>query len=169
MSEKLSHLSKHEVSELIERYYGREKVANLIKDYKLELRPSQLVKHLPPEVLDQKCIYCEVNLIRPRLSRDYQSWKLVPGFCSNCSHEESGFCSCKNCKAVEWYHQDKERQEKQDFLDTWVNHEDSEKIELDDLTLTEKIYLGALLREGISEDYNYIKTVSSYISHYKAL
>ncbi|WP_422082808.1 hypothetical protein [Ulvibacterium sp.] len=164
MSEKLSHLSNDEILELIERYYSKEKVSNLISDYKLDLRPSQLVRHLPPEVLDTKCTYCEVNLIKPRLPRDYQSWKMVLEYCPSCGHEEGGFCSCKNCKAIEWYHQDRERQEKQDFLDIWLNHEDEEKIELEDLTFTEKVYLGALLREGISEDYNYIKPIESFIS-----
>lgn len=88
MNEKLSHLSDKQIKELIERYYDKEKVSDLISDFNLKLRPSQLVKHFPPEVLESECIYCDINLIRPRVSRDYQSWKTIPEFCPNCGHEE---------------------------------------------------------------------------------
>ena len=164
MNEKLSHLTKEQIQELIERYYEKEKVLDLIAEFKLNLRPGQLVKHLPPQILEIKCPYCEINLIKPRISRDAKSWKTIPEYCPNCGHEEGGFCSCKTCKALEWHQKDKERQDKQDFLDIFLNHEEEEKIELDDLTFVEKVYLGALLREGISEDYNYIKPIESFIT-----
>jgi len=164
MNEKLSHLTEEQIQELIERYYEKEKVSDLISEYNLSLRPSQLVKSFPPEVLEIECQYCKTNLIKPRVSRDYQSWKIIPEYCPNCGHEEGGFCSCKNCKALEWYEEDKKRQQKQDFIDIWLNYDDEEKIELNELTLTDKIYLGALLREGISEDYNYIKPIESFIN-----
>jgi len=164
MNEKLSHLSEKQVQELIERYYDKEKVSDLISDYNLKFRPSQLVKHFPPEVLEKKCTYCDFNLIKPRVSRDYQSWKTIPEYCPNCGHEDSGICSCQSCKALEWHQKDRERQEKQDFIDIWLNHEDEEKIDLDDLSFTDKVFLGALLREGISEDYNYIKAIERFIT-----
>jgi hypothetical protein len=35
---------------------------------------------------------------------------------------------------------------------------------MDDLSLTDKIFLGAFLREGISEDYSYIKPIVSFVN-----
>lgn len=164
MNDKLSHLSEKEIQELIERYYNKEKVSDLISEYNIKLRPSQLVNNFPPEVLETKCIYCDINLIKSRVSRDYQSWKTIPKYCPNCGHEDGSFCSCKNCKAIEWHQKDRERQEKQDFIDIWLNHEGKEKVELSELSFTDRVYLGALLREGISEDYNYIKSIENFIS-----
>lgn len=164
MNEKLYHLTDYQIQQLIERYYKKEKVSDLISEYNLSLRPSQLVKSFPPEVLEIECQYCKTNLIKPRVSRDYQSWKIIPEYCLNCGHEEGGFCSCKNCKDHEWYLEDKKRQQKQDFIDIWLNYDDDEKVELNELTLIDKIHLGALLREGISEDYNYIKPIESFIN-----
>ncbi|MGC1632678.1 MAG: hypothetical protein WA749_11265, partial [Gelidibacter sp.] len=164
MNEKLAHLSEKQIQELIKRYYDKEKVSDLISEYNIKLRPSQLVNHFPPEILEIECTYCNTNLIRPRVSRDQQSWKTIPEYCPNCGHEDGGFCSCKNCKALEWYQKDKERQQKQDFLDDWLSYDDDEKIDLQDLSLTDKIYLGAILREGISEDYNYIRPIESFIN-----
>jgi len=164
MSTKLSHLSEKQIQKLIERYYDNEKVSDLISEYDIKLRPNQLVKEFPPEILDTECIYCEVNLIKPRISRDSQSWKEIPEFCTNCGHDNSGICSCKNCQLLETYRQENENQEKQDFIDIWLNYEEEEKIELDTLSFIDKVYLGALLREGISEDYNYINSIESFIT-----
>lgn len=164
MNEKLLHLSNEQIQELIERYYDKEKVSDLISYYNLELQPSQLVKHLPPEVLEVKCIYCNLNLVKKRVSRDSQSWKINPAFCSKCGHEEGNICSCQNCKNLENYQRNRSLQEKQDFLYIWINHEDKEKIEINDLTFIDKVFLGALLREGISEDYNFIRPIESFIN-----
>lgn len=164
MNEKFSHLTEEQIQELIERYYEKEKVSDLISEYKLSLRPNQLVRNFPPEVLETECLHCKANLIKPRVSRDYQYWKTIFEYCPNCGHEEGGSCTCKSCKAFEKYEQDKIRQHKQDFIDIWLNYEDEEKVELNNLTLTDIIYLGALLREGISEDYNYINPIESFIN-----
>jgi len=164
MNDKLSHLSEKQIQELIKRYYDREKVSDLINEYNLNLQPSQLVKNFPPELTENTCVYCEVNMVKPRVSRDSQLRKKLQEYCPNCGHEEGGFCSCQNCMTIEWNKKDSEKQVKKDFLDTFLNHEDKNKIEFDDLTFTEKVYLGALLREGISEDYNYIKPIESFIN-----
>ncbi|MCD8435928.1 hypothetical protein LNJ03_11560 [Tenacibaculum dicentrarchi] len=164
MNKKLSHLSEKEVQELIKRYYDKEKVSDLISNYKLDLTPSQLVKHFPPEILDSKCIYCDINLIKPRVSKGSTSWKKNLEFCPDCGHENEGICSCENCKNIEWLQEDRKRQEKQDFLDIRLSYKDEDKIEFEDLSFTDKIYLGALLREGISEDYNYIRPIESFIT-----
>lgn len=164
MSEKLSHLSEEQIQELIIRYYEKEKVSDLIAEYNLNLRPNELVRNFPPEILEKKCIYCNLEFIRKRVSRDYLYWKASSEYCPNCGHEDDAFCLCKNCKAIEWHKQDNERQNKQEFMDIWLNHLEEDKIDLNELTFIDKIYLGALLREGISEDYDYIRPIEHFIN-----
>lgn len=164
MSDKLSHLTEKEVQDLIERYYNKEKVSDLIKEYNISLRPSQLVKHFPPEISDIECQYCDLKLVKPRQSRDYYSWNKLEPVCPNCGHEESPFCSCVHCTELEKERKEREQQEKQELLNQILAINEEDKIDLKDLTFFEKIYLGALLREGVSEDYNYIKPISDFIN-----
>jgi len=164
MSEKLSHLTEQELNQLIERYYNKEKVSDLIEEFNISLNPSQLVKHFPPEIIDTKCEYCNVNFIKPRRSRDYYSWNENEGFCPNCGHENTIFCSCKNCTEIEILKQEKQRQSKQEILDEILFIDEDDKIDINSLTFIEKVYLGAFLREGISEDYNYIKPIVDFIN-----
>ena len=162
MSDKLAHLSDKQIKELIDRYYNNEKVSDLIKDYKLDLRPSQLVKSFPPEVLSIECDYCEVNLIRQRKSRG--SWREEEGTCPNCGHSEYPFCSCKSCLEIEKFRKEIEQQKKQEVLNQILFYDEFNKIELGSLSFTEKVYLGALLREGISEDYNRINPLITFVN-----
>lgn len=163
MEGKLSHLSKEQIEELMKRYYEKEKVSDLISEYNLEIKHGGLAKHLPPEVLEENCSYCDVKLIRIRGSREYEWWRKTPGHCPNCGHQDDESCSCKKCKDLEWIKQEREKLHKQEFIDRWVDSKD-EKINLEDLTLIDKIYLGALLREGISEDYSFIKPIEYFIN-----
>lgn len=162
MNEKLLHLTSNQLENLIERYYSNEKIANLIKEFDLKLRPTELVKNFPPEVLDSECIYCGTNIIRSRISREYSKWRTASEYCPNCGHENKGFCSCPNCKEQDRLKKEIERQHKQDFINSWIVIDEDSKIDFDLLTFTDKVYLGAILREGISEDYNYIKPFENF-------
>jgi hypothetical protein len=63
MNEVFSHLSAQELEQLMKRYYENEKISILISDYKLQIKQGQLVKHFPPEVLEENCCYCDIKLI----------------------------------------------------------------------------------------------------------
>jgi hypothetical protein len=164
MSPYLSHLTEEELNELISRYYNKEKISTLLKEYNIQLNPGQLLKHLPPEILDEKCRYCDLNLEKPRSSRERYSWRLAEAVCPSCSHEESEFCYCKNCVELAARRKEEERREKQEFMNQAFFIDEEAKIDLDSLTFTEKVYLGALLREGITEDYTFIKPVEEFIN-----
>lgn len=164
MKEKLSHLSEKQINELIERYYNKEKVSDLIAEYNLDIRPNQLVKHFPPEILEIECKHCGNNLIRARVSRDNSHWHSIPEFCYKCGHINVDFCSCDNCRISDMNYQEESEREKQNFIDIWLTYYDDEKIDIKDLSFTDKIYLGAFLREGLSEDYNYIKPIEEFIN-----
>ena len=164
MSEVFSHLSEQELEHLMKRYYEKEKVTDLISEYNLQIKRGEITKHFPPEVLEENCCYCNINLIRSRCSREYKWWRNTPGHCPSCGHKDGGSCVCKNCSDLELLHLETEKQFKQMFVDKWLNIEQHEKINLEDLSLTDKIFLGALLREGISEDYTYIKPIGSFVN-----
>lgn len=164
MSEKLSHLSSEQIVTLINRYYSNEKIANLIEEYNLKLMPSELVRNFPPEILNSQCIYCDKNLIRPRISREYSRLKKPCEYCPHCGHQSNGLCSCINCKEQERIKMETEKQSKQNFLDTLMAIDEETNIDFQSLAFSDKVYLGAILREGISEDYNYIKPFKNFIN-----
>ena len=163
MDDRLAHLSKVQIEELIERYYNKEKVKTLIEEYEIDAKPSQLIKLFPPKVSDEICPYCDINLVIKRNSRDYYWGDKTPK-CPECGHENSGFCWCSNCREREQLRAQNERQEKQALLDSILYIEEENKVDFDDLSFEEKIYLGAFLREGISEDFNYIRPIESFIN-----
>jgi len=161
MDERLAHLSDTQIEELIERYYNKEKVKDLIEEFEIDARPSQLVKLFPAKVSDDLCPYCDINLVIKRSSRDY-NWKNETPKCPECGHENSGFCRCSNCREREQLRAQNEKQEKQELLDSLLQIDEDNKVDLDELSFEDKIYLGAFLREGISEDFNYIRPIESF-------
>jgi len=163
MDERLAHLNSIQIEELIQRYYNKEKVNTLIQEYKIAAKPSQLVKLFPPKITEEICPYCNINLVIEHTSRDY-SWNRNAPTCPSCGHENNVFCLCKNCKVKEQLRVQNERQEKQELLNTLLHIDENEKVDLDSLSFEERIYLGAFLREGISEDFNYIKPIESFIN-----
>src|SRR5690554_1797898 len=161
MDDKLAHLSKTQIEELIERYYNKEKVKSLIEEYEINARPSQLVKLFPPIVTKDVCPYCNVNLVIRHSSRDYH-WSNRSATCPSCGHEENGLCWCTNCKEKEQLRAQIESQEKQELLNLLLHIDEDEKVDLDSVSFEDKIYLGAFLREGISEDFNFIRPIDSF-------
>ncbi|MGL5354171.1 MAG: hypothetical protein ACRDA5_12740, partial [Clostridium sp.] len=94
--ERLNHLSKEQINELVERYYKNEKVSELISEFDINCRSSELVKLFPPKILDDKiCIYCNIPMIRNYVSRGGFE---APVHCHNCLHKfEDVNCKCQGC------------------------------------------------------------------------
>lgn len=164
MNDKLSHLTSEEIDELIRRYYNKEKLAVLIKEYDIALKPSQLVQHFPPEVLDIRCKYCNVHFTRPRQSREYAHYSKKEPSCPNCGHDESSICLCSNCIRIEALRISNLRSEKKEKLNQFLHGRLETSIDIENLSFIQKIYLGAFLREGLSEDFTYIKSVEDFIN-----
>ncbi len=163
MDERLAHLTKRQIDELIARYYNNEKPKLLIEEYKINVKPSQLVKLFPPRITDEICPYCNINLVIKRTTRLY-SWSKETPTCPSCGHESNGFCWCRNCKEKEQIRIQKERQDKQELMNSLLQIKEEDKVEFESLSFEERIYLGAFLREGISEDFNYIKPIETFIN-----
>lgn len=163
MDERLAHLSEQQVEELIERYYNNEKVKPLLEEYKIDVKPSQLVKLFPPKVTDVICPYCNIHLEIKRSTR-YYSWSKDEAECPACKHVNESRCRCENCKEKEFIRIQKGRKEKQDLLDSILNLTEEGRVEFETLTFDDRVYLGALLREGLSEDFTYIKPIQDFVN-----
>ncbi len=88
----------------MKRYYSKEKLADLIVDFKLNIPASSVVKLFPVEVLHNTlCPYCNEAMNRQRPSRSALAsrYKLPVAYCNSCSHKADSFCYCLNCRAVE--------------------------------------------------------------------
>jgi transposase-like protein len=62
MNNTLDHLSPQEIETLILRYYRHEKVTDLLEEYKLKIKPNQIVKIFPVKPTSFKCPNCSANL-----------------------------------------------------------------------------------------------------------
>ena len=55
LDNKLAHLSKAQIENLIERYYNAEKVKYLIEEYNIDTNLNQLVRLFPPTITEETC------------------------------------------------------------------------------------------------------------------
>jgi len=167
--DKLSHLTKKEIEELISRYYNGEKNSVLINEYKIDIKSSLLLKTFPPKIhLNKLCPYCDIPMFSYRVSKSsYSSKEII--FCKECKHElDSLHCSCKGCKEARLEQERllKERKERLEYLkreiilDTY-KIEKEYPVDISELDIKMKLYLSALLRTSLSEDLKDINPVSS--------
>lgn len=170
MNEKIAHLTEAEIETLIERYYNKEKVGDLLEEYNISAQPSQLVRLFPPKNIDELCPYCNNKLTQKYVSREC-TWRDEPALCQNCGHKSNNYCYCYNCDEKrrlntlkELARVKEEIQKKQRMLDDILSLDSVDKIEFDSLLFIEKVYLGAFLREGLSEDMNYIRPIDTFIN-----
>ena len=159
---KLVHLSNTQIENLIERYYNGEKVKSLIEEYNIDTNSNQLVRLFPAAITEGTCPYCDCNLVITYKSKYYNN-KNNHASCPECSHIIDEYCQCSNCKERERMKVQKRRLEKKEILYSLLHSETDNRIDFETLTFEEKIYLGAFLREGISEDFSYIKPVGDFI------
>lgn len=164
MDNKLSHLTPDEIDELIKRYYKNEKITELKRDFNFTLSSNQLVKYFPPEVTEINCKYCHTNFTKLRIQREYSSYNKSVAACPACGHVENANCSCFNCLMEELRRKEKIRSEKKEKLNQFLHGRLETSIDIENLSFVQKIYLGAFLREGLSEDFSYIKSVEDFIN-----
>ena len=172
-SEKISHLSNDEIEQLIKDYYNNCKIKDIIETYKIDCQPSSFRKILPTIETVELCHYCKHTLQIQYLPRNYSlnNTRLI---CPECGHEpENEHCRCNTC--TERAIQEKlEKQQKQQEQALKIKRENervlrellyspkNQEIDIDTLSFEERVYVGAVLREGIDEGYNIIKPFSQF-------
>lgn len=99
---KLSHLSKQEIEEVISLYKDKSvKITDILKRYNIDVTPSNLSRILPGVEVED-CPYCHIPMIQKiRKRTSYQEENKI---CYNCGHiiynnsrRQEG-CNCDGCK-----------------------------------------------------------------------
>jgi len=170
MDEKLAHLDKNQIQDLMKRYYEENEAAtNLVKEYKIDITPSRLYALFPDVICDEECRWCGEKLRMKALSKT----ALLSGYtkqekiCTKCGHiENTSYCWCKNCKEerrLEQEYKEKEQREKRFALQRKIQKAYQctgiEQKGLSDLSFEDKVYLGAVLRGFLSEDMTTINPI----------
>lgn len=106
-NEKLKHLSEQQIEEVIQKYEDKSiKLAEIINEYKIDVKPAGLLKILPPVKTETSCIHCGSYMYHEREGRTSYSYNDVNKtmFCDNCGHKENPKlwgriqqCECQNC------------------------------------------------------------------------
>jgi len=147
---KTSHLSTEESKELMKKYYDGENIEQLIKEYHLNISPTNLSSTFQLLKIPEKiCKYCksEMYYIPPSKSAQYRKEYI----CKNCFHMEGKYnCTCQNCliqkqeQANRKRTLSKKKRKATETKESLILQEHA--ISIEELSLKEKIYLGAILR-----------------------
>lgn len=157
MTPKLSHLTNEQINQLIQRYYDGETIKDLIAEYRLEIRASELVKMFPPKICEELfCPYCtNTNMVRRYESRQYSSYKPAP-HCPICNHINDSFCSCGNCRESRYIQQETIINKKRELVHRYFSSSRFVPSPVQSLSLENAVYLMALTRHSLSEDFRFI-------------
>lgn len=134
VDKRLSHLNEKQIKELIKRYYAGEMVKKLIEEYNIEFSTSGLFKLFPPVVVEDRiCPCCHVNMVQDAKSRTSYSLKEII-YCPICKHEYKTNCTCDRCIEA-----------KRNIIHSLYS-KDVKKVNINDISLKNRVYLSALLR-----------------------
>jgi hypothetical protein len=159
---RLDHLSQEEKKELQEQYYLNVRPSSLIEKYRIDVSTTNLYKCFPPTSSKEKCPYCKFPLGYLPTSRN----STVTGgqVCLLCDHllnDEK--CDCGGC--VELKHQrnrikELSEQLKDEAISEYINKNKKLPIEIGELTLRDRLYLSALVKDCLTNDLKVLKPFS---------
>lgn len=163
--EKVKGLSEEQILEIMHLYYEQNvTMKRLQESFDLKgISLSDLHYIFPPEEIDDTCIYCGSYLIKYQSKRDKTRYEVDENaFCPVCGHEDSSSCRCQNCIEEQKRKQKEEVDKKTTFLREKIDINKYEPVSFDSLTFRQKVYLGAFLRAGISQDFCRISPLCEY-------
>ena len=152
---KIAHLSDEVINQIIDDYYNKINLKEIIAKYKLDVSPSVIVKLFPPMVEeDLECKYCHVKLWRNFESKSFVSYSFNPNrsYCPNCGHVDKDYCTCSNCKLANEKKRFDENRTAANRISQHFNLSLNQPLGLNELSLKEILYLSTLIRVGLSED-----------------
>nr|WP_253308620.1 hypothetical protein [Rickettsia endosymbiont of Ceutorhynchus assimilis] len=152
----LSHLTEQQIKELINRYYNNEKIADLLKEFEINVAPGVLVGLFPPVTHNELfCKYCQdINLISKRESRSYN---MVNPFCPICNHEDKSYCSCHNCQEIINQQRQAEEEHKRYILMQTFLSSNIDIPAAEEFTLKDALYLLSAVEHSATQDLEFIK------------
>lgn len=152
IDEKLSHLSSDEIEKVVSLYKDKSiKISDIIKKYNIDVKPSGLLKILPPKKTDKYCPYCKIPMFQKMEGRTTYSYSRDEDkFCDMCGHIEYADkiwdrrqCTCTNCTEM------KEAliQEKREQIQR-IYGKNNKKIRFEEISLQEQLDLIYLMRNN---------------------
>lgn len=165
LDERLKHLNKDEIIELINQYYSGESSKKLIEKYNINISISKLYTLFPPIVHeDIICPYCNITMITKRVPKSALKERNKP-YCPICYHSYSEDCKCNKCETERSTKRQKILDEKIRLIHETYDVCNVKAINFEDISFIDKVYLGALLRVGLTEDLNKVKPMEE--NYYK--
>ncbi|MBS9522398.1 hypothetical protein KI659_00065 [Litoribacter alkaliphilus] len=161
------HLNKDQIEDLINRYYT-EKAMDLIEEFNLDVSPSSLKKHFPPEEVGRPCPHCSTGLYRKRLSKSEFQYRSEPkkAYCPNCNHIESVTCPCTQCELHRFRIREEEKKIRAEYIKNKYTLDPANYPVFEDLSYKGKIVLGAYMREGMLENFREIKPLNDFLTKF---
>lgn len=165
----LSHLTEQQIKDLIERYYNNEKIADLLKEFEINVAASVLVSLFPPVTHNELfCKYCQdTNLViklKSRSDYSYYGETVFDPFCPICNHKYNSPCSCDNCKETRKQKKQVEEENKRNLIKERYYYDyiktGSENISIEKLTLKDALYLLSVVPHSASENFEFIEPFS---------
>lgn len=163
---KSQHLSKEEKDNLAKLYYSNVKTTILIEKFGIDVTSSNLYKCLLPEKTREKCPYCKINLVYLPVSKKQVGSASRESVCLLCDHEpDNKKCSCRGClehKRQEGHIKKITEQFKNESILEFLKQIRKPAVPLNDLTIKDRLFIAALLKDYLSGDLTIIKPVSEY-------
>lgn len=161
MVDYLGHLSSDELRSFINDYYDGVSVKELKEKYKLEYTGTNISKILPKQELEIICPYCDEFMFGeyPPKSRADEGFENIK--CKSCNHLYDKYCRCDNCTKKHIEEKKKIESEKRSKIKQITRSWPNGSVHLYDLNLKDKVFLGAMLREGATEDFSKFYSINS--------
>ncbi|WP_294831529.1 hypothetical protein [uncultured Lactobacillus sp.] len=143
---KLKSFDRSQIISIMDDYYNSNlSVAKIISKYSISRGIRNLSKEFPLIYIEEKCPYDKSNLVLEMPSRNGNSTRIPK--CTICGHELKRNCNCKGC-------QEKNRkireQKRKIIISAYALN--TSKVKYEDLSVSSKIYLSALLHAGLNDE-----------------
>ncbi len=156
---KIKHLEKNSIIEMISKYYEGVSVNQLKKEYDINITASQFVNLFPKKIAEEKCEYCDANLIEDWKAKYSYSFQDKNPYCPICYHENHDKCKCNPCEKSRKDALIREENRKKFIIQEHYSERNFEKKLEKDLSLEDKLYLSVLIRGGLDENIGNIMPV----------
>jgi hypothetical protein len=157
---RLNHLNAYQIELLIKRYYDGDNIKDLLNEFKIDSTVSQLYKIFPLIITDNKCPYCNVNMVIKRQAKSTRNIRSVAN-CPNCDHIYINNCQCFGCVEDRNLSKQKELICRRESIQRVYSDSKENKLRIHELDIYDKAYLGSLLLVGIDEDLTTISPIET--------
>ncbi len=148
-------LSDEQLHQLMDRYYGGEKVSDLIKEFGLTVGLNNIATLFPKISLDDSpCPYCEAPMVMEAQSRTAVQHGITwaTAHCETCGHHAGDYCNCSGCRMIHERQAADTKARKQQILLDFSKGPRNEPVEIESMPVLDALNLAALSRIGRHED-----------------